>query len=443
MKRLLIVSLIFLLVVTGCSGVEEVDIEDEIITDGIEYTVANRQYYIESHEELMYVLYSGVKQDDSDFWCRALWKINPYGEDELLYETVNKNLSFRARSDNSMVAIETDQKLIFMDATGDIIHEFSEDELGIDKGERFSIVEWDNTSGTLWMTAQETYVVMDYITVDTNTWEVMTYHNPLGPTNDYDLDVETGWILSSNYPVFLDFDSKVLYHSGNLLTSLYLYNIFEEEKYFVASGFVNEFKPLLSSDGFITYQVDNQFYHSTVEDVKESGISLDEEDKDDYGIQYYTEGKVYLEDGIIFNLERYGEMDNIVWHRTWNGIQVGTHSTHSKVSVKNKRVYIVIDQSLYTLDYNTGETIWVTENVGASNTEQAPLLDKNGTIYLSSQFEPNLTAINENGEIKWQLSAEELFGIQELTLDGEVLSARVDNETVYNYSLEGKRLDSK
>lgn len=154
-------------------------------------------------------------------------------------------------------------------------------------------------------------------------------------------------------------------------------------------------------------------------------------------------GKV-LEDGVAIIFESYDEDNYLTWLKIWEGIDVTELSLISQPTLYQDKVYIVVDGNLNILNLETGKTVMVINNVGKS--DAAPVIDEDGTVFTIGQYEPYVTAINEEGNKIWQITDEELThafkieivddllqvetlnGMFILTLDGEIESFTNDDD---------------
>jgi len=129
-------------------------------------------------------------------------------------------------------------------------------------------------------------------------------------------------------------------------------------------------------------------------------------------------GKV-LEDGVIVIFELYDEDNYLIWLKTWEHIDVTELSLNSYPTVFQGDLYIVVDGSLNIIDLITGDTKMIVDDVGKS--EAAPVIDENGTVFTIGQYEPFVTAIDNEGEIIWQIRDKELTHAYEIKIDNDVL----------------------
>lgn len=159
---------------------------------------------------------------------------------------------------------------------------------------------------------------------------------------------------------------------------------------------------------------------------------------EDKTIKVYSEGLDYLEDGIICILEAMDNNNNTIWSITWEGLQVSELVTFSPVTVADNRVYIVISGELNVIDINTGEIIWDSVIVGSSG--NAPVVDTDGSIYTTGQYAPFLTAVSNEGNVKWQIESEDMYGIHDLSLYNDYLLVKQYNEIII-FDKEGNKLE--
>lgn len=176
--------------------------------------------------------------------------------------------------------------------------------------------------------------------------------------------------------------------------------------------------------------------------IDEENAKSDFDDNDIYLedkiIRLYSEGEDYLEDGIICTLEVLDSKENMLWHRQWEGLQVTELATYSPVAVASNRIYIVIGQELNAIDINTGEIRWDSIMVGSSG--NAPVVDVDGCIYTTGQYVPYLTAVSSDGNIKWQIESEDMYGIYDLSLCNEYLAVKQNAEIIL-FDKDGNKIE--
>lgn len=152
---------------------------------------------------------------------------------------------------------------------------------------------------------------------------------------------------------------------------------------------------------------------------------------EDKVIKLYSEGTDNLEDGIICILKVFDDNNNIIWHKSWEGLHVSELSVYSPVTVVKDRIYIVVSGELNALDINTGQILWEPIFVGSPN--HPPRVSEDGYIYLTGQYGPLLTAINEEGIVEWQVESEDMSWSSDVALcNGYIFVEWIGGIAVFN-----------
>ncbi len=137
----------------------------------------------------------------------------------------------------------------------------------------------------------------------------------------------------------------------------------------------------------------------------------------DKNLKYTIEEKDVNDSNATFKgIIRCKDGEALVWeHETETAIRTELE-TISKVYEDEKMVYYVCAGDLNALDKYTGETIWKTKNVGASN---SIVYDKEN-IYLSGYYGPNLMVISKkDGKVLHRNNDEEFGWVYDLKLQGK------------------------
>ena len=151
----------------------------------------------------------------------------------------------------------------------------------------------------------------------------------------------------------------------------------------------------------------------------------------------YTEGTDYLEDGIITVVEVLDQNGKTIWKNVWEGIDVSEVATHSPLTIIGERLYIVVDGTLNAIDKETGEILWDSVPVGFSF--QPPVVGNDGTIYTIGQYAPYFTAVSSEGDIKWQMITDDMYGIDRMGICNDYLVVN-QGGTLLLFDKEGNEL---
>ena len=128
------------------------------------------------------------------------------------------------------------------------------------------------------------------------------------------------------------------------------------------------------------------------------------------------------------------DKDQEIWSHTF-AIKVLTElSPVSPATLADGRAYIEIERTLYALSLADGSIVWQLDDVGAC--AGGPLVDDDGTIYLSGYYGPHLLAVSKDGRELWRASDvdDDYYRSYKLTKEGDYLK-------VYYESREGQTPD--
>lgn len=266
------------------------DLQDE------EYKVFDKHYhYMEVHDEKIYVKYRRKNPDDQNDWADALWCFSPIESPKKIIE--GKGIDFRVSPNNKHIAVNVNfnNRIVIFDSEGNLEKEFTEEDFNIRESCNISFGQWNDTENVLWLESKQTYVTDTFIRINTSNWETESYPNEYVYTDDRALNPNIGWIVYSDYPVFLDSIGSTQYKESGKLTTLFLYNIETRVRLTIDSQVTNLFSPKWISDDEIVYMYgDERRNHIFGKEEKDKASVLD------YGIT-----KENLAD---------------VWHSTWDSI---------------------------------------------------------------------------------------------------------------------------
>ena len=262
----------------------------------LEYNVHDKHYhYMEIHDEKIYVIYRRENPDDQSDWADALWCFSPIETPNKIIE--GKGIDFRVSPNNKHIAVNVNfnNSISIFDSEGNLEKEFTEEDYNIREYCNINLGQWNDTENILWLESKHTYVTDNFIRINTNNWESESYPNKYVYTDDRALNPNTGWIVYSDYPVFLDTIGSTQYKESGKETTLFLYSIETQERLTVDSEVTNLFSPKWKSDDEFVYMYRDEIKHYVIGD--------EETDKNlvlDYGI---TE-------------ENFAD----VWNSTWDSI---------------------------------------------------------------------------------------------------------------------------
>lgn len=244
------------------------------------YHVNDTHYhYTEVHDEKIYVTYRRENPDDPNDWSDALWCFSPIETPIKIVE--GKGIDFRVSPNNKHIAVNVNfnNSISIFDFEGNLEKEFTKEDYNIREYCNIDLGQWNDTENILWLESKETYVTDTFIRINTNNWASEIYPNEYVYTNDRALNPNTGWIVYSDYPVFLDTIGSTQYKESGKITTLFLYNIQTQERTTIDSEVTNLFSPKWKSDDEFTYMFRDEIKHYVIGD--------EETDKNllpDYGI---------------------------------------------------------------------------------------------------------------------------------------------------------------
>lgn len=92
----------------------------------------------------------------------------------------------------------------------------------------------------------------------------------------------------------------------------------------------------------------------------------------------------------------------IVWQYTTDAYDAAQLNRTSNIGSWEDRHYFVEDGSVVALDIQTGDVLWKNADFGGSPAgEEACLITKDGTAFVTGYFGPDVIIIDANGNTKW------------------------------------------
>ncbi len=110
-----------------------------------------------------------------------------------------------------------------------------------------------------------------------------------------------------------------------------------------------------------------------------------------------------------------------VWVRSFSLEELTSQAAVSPAAISGDRVYVQLSGTLYALLLTDGQTIWQAEDIGAGLC--APLVDHDGTIYVTGYEGPDLSAISSDGIVLWTASSGsgEYYWANGLSFEGDLI----------------------
>ncbi|HKL41439.1 MAG TPA: hypothetical protein VJ962_02475 [Clostridia bacterium] len=256
-KLILCLVIIFLmgLMVSCVSNDANQDNDLEEIPKGYKLN-KNQLDNVEFHEDRIYGLYRWVNPEDNSDWKDALWSFSPYEEANLIAE--GKGLSFRVSKNNEYIAVEKQGAIEFYNEDGNLLKLISSETINTEDYAMVQLEKWNDNSNTLWCSLNETYNTIAYIKINTETWALEKYDDLNFNSAEHVLNPNTGWIVYSDYPVFLEITAFDEYMESEQMTTLSIYNLMTKENIEIEKSETNPFKPKWSNDHEILYYIGNQ-----------------------------------------------------------------------------------------------------------------------------------------------------------------------------------------
>ena len=102
----------------------------------------------------------------------------------------------------------------------------------------------------------------------------------------------------------------------------------------------------------------------------------------------------------------YDENNNVVWTKTAGPYPTVQQGSFEDIGVANNMYYYIDNGYLYTLNLETGDTVWVNEDVGGCGI--GCVFDVDGTLYHAANLSGRLVRINKDGQTEniiehWEL----------------------------------------
>jgi hypothetical protein len=216
----------------------------------------NQSNNIEFHEDRIYGLYRWINPEDKSDWKDALWSFSPYKEANLIAE--GKGLSYRVSKNNEYIAVEKQDAIEFYNEDGSLLKLLSSETINTEEHTMVQLEKWSDNSKTLWCSLNKTYNTIAFIKIDTETWTLEKYDDLNFYSAEHVLNPNTGWIVYSDYPVFLDITAFDEYMESEQMTTLSVYNLMTKENIEIEKSETNPFKPKWSNDHKILYYIGNQ-----------------------------------------------------------------------------------------------------------------------------------------------------------------------------------------
>ena len=127
---------------------------------------------------------------------------------------------------------------------------------------------------------------------------------------------------------------------------------------------------------------------------------------------------------VNYYLKALDESGDIQWEKSWTDLQLTELPVASPHTIAHENVYVEVYGNLYVFNLYTGEKLWDEVYVGFS--AHAPVVDELKTIYCTGFYNPFITVINPNGNIKWQHEYTDKYWPFKLTLEDGLIVVEYD-----------------
>ena len=214
---------------------------------------------------ILFIKRVGNDTGDSTNWIDQLWNYTSPTKGKDIFLT--KGLVFRASQSGNLIAIPVNSnKLNFIDRSGKIVKQFSLSDLQISSNSDYpggvsvdaltnSGKNWSRDGNFFWGTIGAAADIYNFFEIDVQNWKIYKYTPPLGDfgQNEMDLDVNTGKIVYSDFPLFFDETSYQDFVDTKKLVTLYAYDLKTGQKITVATSSAKQFRPKWLDDNTIEY----------------------------------------------------------------------------------------------------------------------------------------------------------------------------------------------
>jgi hypothetical protein len=158
-------------------------------------------------------------------------------------------------------------------------------------------------------------------------------------------------------------------------------------------------------------------------------IKAEQVDKEDSTAEYYIYG--------------YDHKGKKLWTNKWTGLQLTELPVASQFTIHNSSLLIEVGSVLYSIDIHNGQRLWKVDNVGSS--AHAPVVDsKDQTIYVTGFYGPFITAVTQEGKLKWQkdFTDDDMYWPYDTTVEADGIVVKAEG-TESTFDRDGNLLERK
>jgi hypothetical protein len=197
---------------------------------------------------------------ETDNWRDELWKYDELRAGTMVYSI--KGLDFRISPDESYVAVSggdqiSGEKLVMLDKQGNILQEFSADQVLIgpeDMPLMVGLLDWSDDSRVLWVETDGP-AIASFSSLPSPSWQISMFDLtgvPIGRAEN-ELNPNTGKVVFSDLPMFFAVDQQDEFIASGEAVTLYVYDLASQSLQEIAVSKAKEFAPLWLDDTTIEY----------------------------------------------------------------------------------------------------------------------------------------------------------------------------------------------
>lgn len=216
----------------------------------------------------LYVIRRTSNSNDPN-WTDQLWKYSNPSNGKAIFS--EKGLDFRAALDGSIIAIPSGyNELTFINNSGSVLKQFSINDLQLLSDPSYSPTvsvnimsnskgNWSKDNNMFWGIVGVGPDIYNFYQVDVPKWKVYKYDSPRGDfgQNEMDLNVNTGKIVYSDFPLFFDGGEYDKFVASKKPVTLFVYGLKTGAKNVITTSNGKPFNPKWVDDNTIEYNNPN------------------------------------------------------------------------------------------------------------------------------------------------------------------------------------------
>ena len=214
----------------------------------------------EYHNKSLYIIrrigYDGYPDNE---WTDELWRYDTRDKSETkLYSA--QGLDFRLAPDEKYVALQHDQKLVFVDALGNLAQEFTLDQLGCCNDASYPLTphltlqKWSDEGNEFWGATNSGPAPQTFYRIELAFWQATVYDiSELTVPCEYDLNPNTGKLVYSDYPQIYDVDGVKEFEQSRQIVTLFVYDLNDQSVQTIATLMAKPFHPKWLDDSTVEY----------------------------------------------------------------------------------------------------------------------------------------------------------------------------------------------